>query len=91
MVEITTIRPGITMLPMGHYRRVYNGSRILHNRFLDVLVAHLFRPLNLGVQERVKKGELFLVQMILFSWPAALTTALAPRCKERHLKTYYVR
>ena len=34
-VEKTTIRPGITMLPMGHYRRVYNGSRIVHNRFLD--------------------------------------------------------
>ena len=47
-----------------------------------VLAAHLFRPLNSGVQERVKKGGLFLVHMIIFYWPAALTTALAPRCKE---------
>ena len=36
MVKITTIRPGITKLPMGHYRRGYNGSPIVHNRFLDV-------------------------------------------------------
>ena len=35
MVKITTIRPGITKLPMGHYRRGYNGSPIVHNRFLD--------------------------------------------------------
>ena len=47
-----------------------------------VLVALLFRPSNLGMQERVKKGEFFFVHMILFYWPAALTTALAPRCKE---------
>ena len=34
------------------------------------------------LQERVKKGELFFVHMILFYWPVALTTALAPRRKE---------
>ena len=32
--------------------------------------------------ERVKKGELFFVHMIFFYWPAALTTTLAPWCKE---------
>ena len=46
-----------------------------------VLAALLFRPSNLAVQERMKKGELFFVHMILFYLPAALTTALAPRRK----------
>ena len=40
-----------------------------------VLAALLFRPLNSAVQERVKNGELFFDYMILFYWPATLTTA----------------
>ena len=47
-----------------------------------VLAELLFRPSNSAVQERVKKGELFFVHMILFYWPATLTTAVAPRRKE---------
>jgi len=47
-----------------------------------VLAALLFRPSNSAVQERVKKGELFFDYMILFYWPATLTTAVAPRRKE---------
>ena len=31
-----------------------------------ILAALIFRPSNLAVQERVKKGELFFVHMILF-------------------------
>ena len=35
------------------------------------------------MQERMKKGELFFVHMILFYWPATtLTAAVAPRRKE---------
>jgi len=34
------------------------------------------------VQERVKKGQLSFVHMILLYWPAELTTAGAPRRKE---------
>ena len=52
MVEKTTIRPGITMLPMGHYRRVYNGSPIVHNRFSD---------------GRVRRGRDVLILVVLFS------------------------
>ena len=44
-----------------------------------VLAALLFRPSNSAMQERVKKGELFFVHMILFYWPATLTTA----CRRR--------
>ena len=44
-----------------------------------ILAALLFRPSNSAVQERVKKGELFFVHIILFYWPAILTAA----CRQR--------
>ena len=40
MVEKLQVWPDITVLAMGHYRRVYNGSRIVHNRFLDETQQH---------------------------------------------------
>ena len=41
MVEKPQVWPDITVLPMGHYRRVYNGSPIVHNRFLDASAGSL--------------------------------------------------
>ena len=64
-------------------QRAYPHLSLLRNAVAAVLLAALlFCPSNSGVQKRVKKGDLFFVHMIFFYRPAALTTALAPRCKE---------
>ena len=52
-------------------QRAYPHLSLL--RTAVVLAALLFRPSNSAVKERVKKGELFFVHMILFYWPATLT------------------
>ena len=63
-------------------RLPYPHLSLLRTAVDAVVLAALLRPSNLGVQERVKKCELFFVHMILFYWPDTLTTALAPRHKE---------
>ena len=46
-------------------QRAYPHLSLLRNTVAAVvLAALLFRPSNLGMQERVKKGELFLVHII---------------------------
>ena len=64
-------------------QRAYPHLSLLRTAVTAVVLAVLlFRPSNSAVQEHVKKGKLFFVHMILFYWPATLTTAVAPRRKE---------
>ena len=53
--------------PLHLSQRAYPHLSLLRTAVAAVaLAALLFRPLNSGVQERVKKGELFFVHMKLF-------------------------
>ena len=78
-----TVTPAIPDRPAFTSQHTYPHLSLLRTAVAAVILAAvLFRPSNSAVKERVKKGELFFVHMILFYWPATLATAVAPRRKE---------